>query len=287
MVVAILSQMYHFRTTKVACTTILPPPIVYEAVDLGLPSGTKWASQNVGARKPSDAGLYFAWGETQGYSAGQVGKGEGKKNFYWNDYKWNPSGDGETFTKYTTIGAALELEDDAAHVNMGGDWHMPSPTQIQELLDNTTITWKTLYGVNGRKFTSRKDKSKFIFIPAAGYAWDGSVQDSGGDGGVWFSVLYTDGVYGGQSLSFGSGDVGLDGYDRCVGLSIRGVIDKKLDKPKDKKKNRETKEGRSIEGIINRMKNDLNIKIKKEDAGYVVVELYYKDECIDSDWCVG
>ena len=101
------------------------PPIVYEAVDLGLPSGTKWASQNVGARKPSDYGLYFQWGDTQGYTSEQVGTGKGKKKFAddWSDYKWGVS---PNFTKYTTMVATLELEDDAAHVHMGGDWHMPT-----------------------------------------------------------------------------------------------------------------------------------------------------------------
>ena len=205
-----------------------PPPIVYEAVDLGLPSGTKWATMNVGASKPSDAGLYFQWGDTSGYTADQVGTGEGKKKFAsdWSDYKWNPSGDGETFTKYTTTGAALDLEDDAAHVHMGGSWHMPSPAQIQELINtaNTTSTWTTQNGVNGRLFTSTKDTSKSIFIPAAGYAWDGSVLFSGGDGLVWSSMLSTDSVDSGQSLGFDSGYVNLFYYSRYNGLSVRGVV---------------------------------------------------------------
>ena len=136
-----------------------PPPITYDYVDLGLPSGTKWAAQNVGARKPSDAGLYFAWGDAQGYSADQIGNGEGQKKFSedYSDYKWYLSGtideNNLKFTKYATPGAILDLEDDAAHVHMGGDWHMPTPNQFQELLDNTTSTLTTRYGVNGRLFT--------------------------------------------------------------------------------------------------------------------------------------
>ena len=90
----------------------------HDYVDLDLPSGTKWATMNVGASKPSDAGLYFQWGYTSGSTKDQVGKGEGKKEFTWKDYKWNPSGNGNTFTKYTTTGATLELEDDAAYVNI-------------------------------------------------------------------------------------------------------------------------------------------------------------------------
>ena len=194
----------------------------YGYVDLKLPSGTLWATCNVGAKKPSDYGLYFQWGDTIGYSKDQVGK---DKQFTWDDYKWNSSGKGETFTKYTTESATLELEDDAAHINMGGDWHMPTPTQIKELIGNTKSTWTAQDGVNGRLFTSKSDPSKSIFIPAAGIAWDGSVHLSGDSGFVWSSVLNTDSVDSGQSLDFDSGYVGLD-YDggRCGGLSVRGVI---------------------------------------------------------------
>ena len=195
----------------------------YDYVDLGLPSSTLWAACNVGADKPSDAGLYFQWGDTQGYTAEQVGTGEGKKEFAldWSDYKF---GVYPNFTKYTTTGATLELEDDAAHVNMGGDWHIPTPDQIGELFNNTTNTWTTQDGVNGRLFTSKKDGTKSIFIPAAGDAWDGSVRDSGDYGSVWFSVLNTGYVNFGQSLYFGSGDVGLYSSGRCDGLSVRGVV---------------------------------------------------------------
>ena len=195
----------------------------YDYVDLGLPSGTLWTTMNVGASKASDAGLYFQWGDTVGYTADQVGTGEGQKKFASDerDYKF---GVYPNYTKYTTTGATLELEDDAAHVNMGGKWHMPSPTQIQELIDNTTSAWTTQDGVNGRLFTSMKDTSKFIFIPAAGSAWDGSVQFSGGYGGVLSSVLYADVVTHGQSLGFSSGNVLLDYGLRFYGLSVRGVI---------------------------------------------------------------
>ena len=197
----------------------------YGYVDLGLPSGTLWATMNVGASKASDAGLYFQWGDTKGYTAAQVGTGDGKKKFdsNWSDYKWCDT-DKKTFTKYTTKGETLELEDDAAHVNMGGSWHMPSPDQIRELIDNTTSEWTSLDGVNGRLFTSKKDGSESIFIPAAGVAWDGSVQSSGDDGNFWSSMLNTDNVSYGQGLGFGSGDVDLGNGGRFGGLSVRGVV---------------------------------------------------------------
>ena len=114
---------------------------------------------------------------------------------------------------------------------------MPTPTQIQELLDNTTNTWITQDGINGRLFTSKKNPSKSIFIPAAGYAWNGSVRSSGDIGDVWSSMLFTDSVHYGQNLHFYSGNVFLDYYNRCDGLSVRGVLDKKSDISKGKKKN--------------------------------------------------
>lgn len=192
----------------------------YEYVDLWLPSGTLWASCNVGADKPTDFGLYFQWGDTKGYTKNQVGK---NKQFAsdWSDYKWNAS---EGFSKYNTAGESLKLEDDAAHANMGGDWHMPTPQQIQELLNNTTNTWTTQDGVNGRLFTSKKYQSKSIFFPAAGGAWDGSVQDSGDGGYVWSYMLDTDNVSYGQYLNFDSGSALIYYCGRYYGLSVRGVI---------------------------------------------------------------
>ena len=192
----------------------------YDYVDLGLPSGTLWATMNVGASKASDAGLYFQWGDTSRYTADQVGKDK-KFASDWSDYKF---GTNPNFTKYTTPGETLELEDDAAHVHMRGNWHIPTPTQINELISNTTNAWTTQDGVNGRLFTSKKDGTKSIFIPAVGYAWDGSVLDSGDGGGVWSSMLDTDYVDDGQYLGFGSGGVYLNFNLRCNGLSVRGVI---------------------------------------------------------------
>ena len=206
----------------------LDKQISYEYVDLGLPSGTLWATMNVGADKPSDYGLYFQWGDTQGYTADQVGTGDGKKKFSsdWSDYKWNPSGDGETFSKYTTTGATLDLEDDAAHSNMGGDWHMPTPNQIWELIDtaNTTSSWTNKDGVNGRQFTSTKDDSKSIFIPAAGDAWNGLVGGSGIYGGIWSSTVdaYFDDY--GKFLYLNPNGGYIDGNGREYGLPVRGVI---------------------------------------------------------------
>jgi len=193
----------------------------HDYVDLGLTSGTLWATMNVGASKPSDTGLYFQWGDTTGYTAEQVGK---DKQFDWDNYKWSIDGSSSNFSKYKTTGARLELEDDAAYVNMGGTWKMPTPTQIQELLNGTTSTWTKLDGVNGRLFTSKTDTSKSIFIPAAGYASSGSLAYSGSSGVVWSSMLSTGNVYYGQYLGFRSSFVDLYYNYRYYGFSVRGVL---------------------------------------------------------------
>ena len=196
----------------------------YNYVDLGLPSGTLWATMNVGASKPSDYGLYFQFGDANGYTKEQIGKSEGQKKFRWADYKFNIDGDASKFSKYTTSEEALELEDDAVHINMEGDWHIPTPEQIQELIDNTTSEWTELDYVHGRLFTSKKDASKSIFIPAEGYAWDGLVHVRGGYGNVWSSVLNADNVNYGQCLYFSSRYINLHGDYRDYGFSVRGVI---------------------------------------------------------------
>ncbi len=194
-------------------------------VDLGLPSRTLWSTCNVGADKPSDPGLYFQWGDTKGYTKEQVGI-EKKFEYDFSDYKWYLSGEGSEikFTKYSSNGDILELEDDAAHVHMGGSWHMPTPAQFKELIDNTISTWATQDGVNGRLFTSKTDTSKSMFIPAVGGVWDGSVHSSGNSGGVWSSMLDAGSASGGQLLVFYSEYAYLDNSDRCDGLPVRGVI---------------------------------------------------------------
>lgn len=192
-------------------------------VDLDLPSGTLWSTMNIGASKPSDAGFYFQWGDTKGYAKDQVGIEEGQKAFTWTDYKFSIKGTSTFFTKYENKGESLDLEDDAANANMGGGWHMPTPNQIQELINETTHLWTTQDGVKGRLFTSKKN-GKSIFIPAAGYAWSGSFYDSGSYSDVWSSMLYGSYVGNGQSLSFSSDGVNLGGSSRYSGRSVRGVI---------------------------------------------------------------
>ena len=204
----------------------------YDYIDLGLPSGTLWAACNVGASKPSESGLYFQWGDTKGYAKEQVGNGEGQKKFAsdWSDYKWYLSGSEKEnnlkFSKYIKEGATLNLKDDAANANMGGIWHMPTPDQISELVNNTTSEWTTKDGVKGMTFTSKRDNSKSIFIPSAGGAMDGSVLAIGYYGFTWSSMLSIILVGYGQSIYFNSESIYLsyNFFSRCNGLPVRGVI---------------------------------------------------------------
>ena len=159
-------------------------------VDLGL--SVKWASCNVGAEKPEDFGLYFAWGETQGYTSDDVKNGE--KQFNWSDYKLCGGSD-STLTKYNndsyygTVDTLTTLEqvDDAAYTS-DNTCRMPTRAELEELTANTTSTWETLNGVNGRRFTS-KTNGNSIFVPAAGGCGDGSVDYVGSYGSLWSSSL--------------------------------------------------------------------------------------------------
>ena len=190
----------------------------HEYVDLGLPSGTLWAKKNVGADSETDYGLYFAWGETKGFK-------EGKRIFDWPNYKYDePNG---TCTKYNDRDnkKVLDLEDDAAHVNMGGDWKMPTREQIKELFDNTTYETIKKCGVKGMLFKS-KVNCNTLFVPFAGFVIVGNVFDVGLIGYVWSSslsskdVIYADFLF---VASYGGAVLGSD--IRYVGFSVRGVLE--------------------------------------------------------------
>ena len=193
----------------------------YDYVDLGLPSGTLWATCNVGANKPSDAGLYFQWGDTKGYKAEQVGI---DKRFNGEDYKFSRNGSERYFSKYKISDASLELEDDAAHIYMGGDWHMPTPTQFLELIDNTISVCTKQDDINGRLFTSKKHKSASLFFPVNGYAWDGLVCDSDNNGDIWTSTKSSKYVCCGKNFCFSSEGAYLYDSGRVYGFPVRGVI---------------------------------------------------------------
>ena len=189
----------------------------YEYVDLGL--SVKWAKCNVGAEKETDAGLYFAWGETTGYTASQVGT---DKRFSWSEYKYGNSSSNLTKYNQSDSKTVLDPEDDAASQIMGGDWRMPTDAEFQELIDKTTKERTQVNGVNGYKFTS-KINGNSIFIPAAGYCGGGSVSNVGGNGRVWSSSLYTSNPDSAWYLYFESGNCSMYDSRRYYGRSVRGV----------------------------------------------------------------
>ena len=204
----------------------------YEYVDLGLPSGTLWAKCNIGAEKESDYGLYFQWGDVVGYSSSQVGSGEGKKYFSWGDYKYC-NGSSSTLTKYNTNSSygivdnltTLLPEDDAASVNMGGSWHMPSKKQCEELYNSsyTTTIWTIKNSVKGYLITSNTNGNT-LFLPASGLLYSGSVSDVGSAGYNWSSSPYGDYPYSAYYLSCLSNKIYVSMAQRYYGNTIRGVI---------------------------------------------------------------
>ena len=151
-------------------------------IDLGLPSGTKWACCNVGATKPEEYGGYYAWGET-----------EEKEYYDWSTYKWC-NGSYDSQTKYCTDSSygtvddntSLDPEDDVAHVKWGGSWRMPTNDQRKELFANCSSEWTSLNGVNGRFFISPNGNS--IFLPAGGDRMFYNTEDSGKYGEYWLST---------------------------------------------------------------------------------------------------
>ena len=191
-------------------------------VDLGLPSGLLWATCNVGADNPEDYGGYFAWGETQ------------PKDYYdWSTYQYC-NGSNSTMTKYCTNAdygnngfvdnqTTLFPEDDAATTNWGSDWRMPTKEEWQELYNNTTWTWTTQNGVNGRLFTAANGNS--LFLPAAGSRWDGELDYAGSYGYYWSSSLYTDRPGSAWYLDVNSGDTYVGNNYRYVGFSVRPVLE--------------------------------------------------------------
>ena len=187
----------------------------YYYVDLGLPSGLKWAICNVGAATPKEAGNYYAWGETKP-----------KTTYSWSTYKWCKRSE-STLTKYNTSSdygtvdnkTVLDLEDDAAAVNWGGQWRMPTDAEWRELLTNCTWT-KTSSGniVTG-------PNGNYITLPCGGDFMDDKCYNSGRYGYYWSSNLY--GGNNSYTLYFYSSAASntptLTSNSRRYGCNVRGV----------------------------------------------------------------
>ena len=206
-----------FVAPKAPAVPDVPETPVYEAIDLGLPSGVKWATCNVGATKPEEYGGYYAWGEI-----------EEKDDYSWNTYRWC-NGTYDSMTKYCTSASngtvdnktVLEPEDDVAHVKWGGSWRMPTKAEQDELRNNCTWTWKTLNGVNGYEVTGPNGNS--IFLPAAGYRNGTEVSYRGNYGNYWSGSLYSNYSSYAYYLGFNDSNYGWYSSNRFYGLSVRPV----------------------------------------------------------------
>lgn len=200
-----------------------------EYVDLGLPSGTKWATMNIGAKAPEEYGDYFAWAETEGFNSGKTVFTEKTYKYYL----YTKDHHGYTKYVYYKAGCAydgfyddkteLDPEDDVAKMKWGGSWRMPTKEEVEELLNNCECTWTSIKGVRGYKVSSRTN-SHYIFLPAAGSYYD----SYGGEGN---SAFYLTSSCSGEiadalAIIWNTIDdptISSGGWPRCAGASVRAV----------------------------------------------------------------
>ena len=197
----------------------------HEAVDLGLTSGTLWATTNVGADNPQDIGLFFAWGDTEGHGSDPA---DGYM-FSWENYKWGEvSGYDTFFTKYCSDSSRgkdgftdgkfeLDPEDDVAYVNWGNEWRMPSKQQLDELLNECTWTLATIGDMTGYEVEGPNGNS--IFLPTTGWRIDDMLLE----GGAYWSRSGTPDDVGG-AFYLGWDEWGFYEFGgRCDGQCVRPV----------------------------------------------------------------
>ncbi len=175
----------------------------YTWVDLGLPSGLKWATCNVGATTPEGYGNYYAWGETTTKTSYDASNSV-TYNQVISDFSGNATYD-------------------AARANWGSTWRMPTKAEMEELNNNCTWTWTTQSGVNGYRVTGPNGNS--IFLPAAGVCGGSSQFLVGENGYYWSSTPYESNTNYACSLYFGSGGRNVGWNDRHYGHMLRPVSD--------------------------------------------------------------
>ena len=186
-------------------------PELHEYVDLGLPSGTLWATCNVGASSPEEYGDYFAWGEL-----------EPKQEYTEETYEHIKKGF-LGINKYVALGdISGNAQYDAARSNWGGSWRLPTKGEMEELEENCTWSWTTQGGKRGCNVTGPNGNS--IFLPAAGFRGGSSLFGAGSSGNYWGSAPYdSDSIYYAYYLNFNSSSRYMNGYSRSRGRSVRPV----------------------------------------------------------------
>ncbi len=213
-------------------------PYGHEYVDLGLPSGTLWATTNVGATNPEDYGDYFGWGETVPYGKEDLSNamnynyaGTYVKTYYnWDTYKWC-EGAYNTMTKYCTNSiygyngfvddkSELDPEDDAATANWGSKWQMPSEDQLYELQTNCTRNWTQRNNVNGCELVGPNGNS--IFLPAAGYRATDYINHHINNAFCWSRTLSSNCGYSWE-MRLSSSEAVMNPTSRLYGMPVRPV----------------------------------------------------------------
>ena len=230
LVLNVFGQVNYLKTFKVGGSQLVNEDKIntngHEYVDLGL--SVLWATCNVGATNPEDYGDYFAWGEKTP-----------KDNYSWDTYKYYKRKN-ESLTKYCTDSGngydivgnvdnkiTLDLEDDAANANWGGDWRMPTEEERNELCSKCTWTWMQKNGINGYQLTGPNGNS--IFLPAAGHCYKCFVYNVGFKGRFWSSTLYSSDSNDAYFLNISSDKIDYKYRgERYVGQSVRPVLPKSV-----------------------------------------------------------
>ncbi|MBQ9650210.1 MAG: hypothetical protein IJV25_07285 [Prevotella sp.] len=188
------------------------------AVDLGL--SVKWANVNLGASTPEDSGLYYAWGEVEGYNSDS-------HDFSWQTYKYYDR-NSRSMLKYNDEDhkTVLDASDDAASVNWGGNWRTPTTDEFKELYEKCTVEWTQINGVNGCKMTSQINGNS-IFLPGVGLR-EGTEWRSGGTGspGYYWTASLSGASAFAYNLSVGEWHTAAADFvqnHRFVGFSVRPV----------------------------------------------------------------
>ena len=221
-------------------TVVAPQVDGHGYMDLGLPSGTLWATCNIGADNPEDSGLYFAWGDTIGHT---IGYSFDYGNYIYgarfdDDDTRNPDGYNLFFTKYcsdsewgyngfTDTLTELETSDDAAYVKWSANWRMPTKTQVEELINSsyTDAVWTKQNGVNGYRITSKITGyiGNSIFLPAAGYGLGTYLMVNGENGFCWTRTLNQNDPQASYDILFHSSGIECNTEKRSIGLPVRPV----------------------------------------------------------------
>lgn len=223
MIYALMALVMLVGGMECSAQTVSGKVARHDYVDLGLPSGTKWATCNVGATKPTEYGDYFAWGETKP-----------KEEYSMSNYKWCKGSD-DSMTKYCTDSKfgtvdnkkVLDAEDDAATANWGSAWRMPTLDEIKELRDGCVWEFTKDFsgtGVAGQVGTSKANGNK-IFLPAASGRQGTSLGSAGRYGNYWSSSLN------GNDPTYACNLLFCDVFNdwscrtiRYIGQSVRAVV---------------------------------------------------------------